>query len=383
MAGVYIHIPFCRQACHYCNFHFSVSHRLSDALVECLIREMQMQAGFFRPDGSAGGRTRLDSLYIGGGTPSVLPVPALQRLFAALGECFAFDGRTEVTLEANPDDLDAGCLASLRDTPVNRLSIGIQSFHQADLLYMNRIHTPGQALRAIKDARRTGFDNLTVDLIYGTPTLSDKGWEQNLEKVFGLEVPHMSAYALTVEKKTPLDVMIRKGQAAPVDEDQVARQFEILMDRMAGRGYEHYEISNFSLPGRYSRHNLSYWDGSPYLGLGPSAHSHREGQRWWNVSNTAAYVASLRSGLIPFETEELGPAQRFDEYVMTSLRTQWGCSLQRVAGTWGRDRREALLLAARPYLANGQLARAGEVLRLTRSGRLFADRIASELFWED
>ncbi|MFO7998229.1 MAG: radical SAM family heme chaperone HemW [Bacteroidales bacterium] len=383
MAGIYIHIPFCRQACHYCNFHFSVSLRQKEAFLECLLQEADMQKGFFGDPVQGKGKTVLDSIYLGGGTPSILEAEQLAGIFDRISRYFAFDDSCEITLEANPDDLSRDKLSALKQSPVNRLSIGIQSFHAPDLAYMNRIHSPAQALESVAFARKAGFENLTVDLIYGTPTMRDPQWRENLRTVFELDLPHVSAYALTVENRTALEVMIRKGQAVAVDEEQTARQFEIMLELMAGQGYDHYEISNFARPGQYSRHNLSYWTGQPYLGLGPSAHSYKNGQRWWNLSNTSRYIASVRQGILSAETEVLTAAQRFDEYVMTSLRTMWGLSLRHVEENWGVQRMEWLQAGAREHIRRGLLMKQGSQLLLTDKGKLFADRIASDLFWID
>ncbi len=348
---------------------------------DALLKEIDLQKGFFGDGAVASSRQRLDSIYFGGGTPSLLPVGELERVFSKLSEDFVFDEQTEITLEANPDDLTREKLTELRHTPLNRLSIGIQSFHEADLCYMNRVHSPAQALQSIEGSLSAGFETLTVDLIYGTPTLSDAHWQSNLERVIALGVPHISAYALTVEKKTALDVMIRRGRATAVDEDQTARQFDIMTSVLEGYGYEHYEISNFGKPGHHSRHNLSYWSGKPYLGLGPSAHSFRKGQRWWNASNMGVYMTSVGQGKVPSETEVLTLQQQFDEYVMTSLRTMWGCDLGLVAETWGSERVSIMLEEAQSYLDRGWLTCDGHKLKLNSKGKLFADRVASDLFW--
>lgn len=381
MAGIYIHFPFCRQACHYCNFHFSVSLRNKDAFLHALISEIELQRGFFRHAEENGFLSPVDTIYFGGGTPSILRPGELIRIFEKLSKYFAFDELSEVTLEANPDDLSLEYLLALKQTPVNRLSIGIQSFHYPDLEYMNRLHSPAQAIQAINNAHKAGFENITADLIYGIPGLSDHLWKENLLRLISMGLPHISAYALTVEPRTALALFIRQGKARAVDEEQTARQFEFLQDFTARYGYQHYEISNFAQPGFMSRHNLSYWDGTPYLGLGPSAHSFREAQRWWNAANTSIYVRELEQGRIPFETEILGEAEQYDEYVMTSLRTMWGCSLAEIEKRWGRERQEYLLSAAAPFLKNSWLTEADGYLLLTRQGKLFADRIASELFW--
>ena len=379
MAGIYIHVPFCRQACHYCNFHFSVSRKHTDRYLECLLREIDMQRNFFGEP--SGGKPNLDSLYFGGGTPSILEVVALNKVFEKLSDYFSFGSQTEITLEANPDDLDREKLQALKQSPVNRLSIGIQSFHAPDLAYMNRIHDPAQAARAIDNALAAGFGNLTVDLIYGTPTMDDHVWKNNLQKFIDYQIPHLSAYALTVEPKTPLAVKIRRGQMPPVEEERTALQFELMVEVMDRAGYAHYEVSNFARSGQFSRHNLSYWTGKSYLGLGPSAHSFRPGQRWWNVSNTGQYIASVSEGVLPCETEILTSAQQFDEYVMTSLRTMWGCALDKVEKNWGRARREMLVKQSAGHIRMGWMVETAGHLVLTPKGMLFADRVASDLFW--
>ncbi len=412
MPGIYIHIPFCKQACHYCNFYFSTAKKHRAGFTDVLLREIELQKDFLwdgdvfweaadrifpasAVSGMTGGEAeqqvkdrdrhqrsrRVDSIYFGGGTPSLLPVVEISQVFEKLSEYVVFDHDTEITLEANPDDLDREKLSALQDTPINRLSIGIQSFHEADLRFMNRVHSPGQAIDAINNAQASGFGNLTVDLIYGTPTLSDEMWRDNLERVVGMGIPHVSAYALTVEKKTALDVMIRRGTVSPVDDEQTARQFELMVEFLEAQGYDHYEISNFGKPGFHSRHNLSYWSGEPYLGLGPSAHSYKDGQRWWNVANMMGYLTAIQQGDMPCETEVLTPQQQYDEYVMTSLRTMWGCDLDVVEQRWGKERVAMMLEEGRGYLEKGWLLLENGKLQLSRAGKLFADRVASDMFW--
>lgn len=381
MAGIYIHIPFCRQACHYCNFHFSVSQRQKNGFLACLLKEIELRHDFFEKPQEPGEKFRLDSVYLGGGTPSILTTPELTSIFERLSDFFEFDKNAEITLEANPDDLTYEKLEALRQTPINRLSIGIQSFHAADLEYMNRVHSPQQAIQSIDNALKLGFENLTIDLIYGTPTMNDYLWKENLQRSIDFGIQHISAYALTVEPKTALDVFIRRGQARPVEEEQSARQFEIMVEVLAKHGYEHYEISNFALPGKFSRHNLSYWTGTPYLGLGPSAHSFRESERSWNPPNTTKYIQSIKKGLLPLETEQLSPAQRYDEYLMTSLRTMWGCDMNKVKEGWGEKKRKELENQSRRYIEQGLMVEENHHLILTEKGRLLADGIAADLFW--
>jgi len=375
MAGIYLHIPFCKQACTYCNFHFSTSLSQKDALLDALLKEIRLQQGWL-------GGAAVETIYFGGGTPSLLSADELLLLFDAMFKTFNIASLKECTLEANPDDLSPAYLRSLRNTPVDRLSIGIQSFREEDLRYMNRAHTAQQSDYAIKAAQDAGFANLSIDLIYGTPGLSDAAWRENIARMATLDIPHFSAYALTVEEGTALYHSIAKKGAAPVDAAQSAGQAEILMVEAPRLGYEQYEISNFAKPGCYAVHNTSYWQGVPYLGLGPSAHSF-DGQlvRQWNVANNALYIQSvLNEGKVPYEQEQLTPVQRMNEYVMTSLRTMWGCDLGKVEADWGSEYRRGVLEAAQPHLRNGRLSQDNNHLLLTQDGKLFADGIAADLF---
>ena len=375
MAGIYLHIPFCKQACTYCNFHFSTSLAQKDAMMQALTKEIGLQQHWLA--GAA-----VETIYLGGGTPSLLSADELMRLFDALHKTFKIDALKECTLEANPDDLSPAYLKALRGTPVNRLSIGIQSFREEDLRYMNRAHTAQQSDYAIKAAQDAGFSNLSIDLIYGTPGLSDAAWLENIAKMASLDIPHFSAYALTVEEGTALYHSIAKKGAAPVDAAQSAAQAEILMGEAPRLGYEQYEISNYARPDCYAVHNTSYWQGVPYLGLGPSAHSF-DGHlvRQWNVANNAKYIHSvLVEGKVPYEQEVLTPVQRLNEYIMTSLRTMWGCELGKVESGWGSGYRDAIVEAAQLYLKDGRLSLDHERLLLSQKGKLFADGIAADLF---
>jgi oxygen-independent coproporphyrinogen-3 oxidase len=341
-------------------------------MVQALLREMELQRSYLQ-----GGT--LDTIYFGGGTPSLLDERDLGLLFEQIYRLFPVVANPEVTLEANPDDLTREQVRVLRKSPVNRLSIGIQSFAEEDLRFMNRAHTAGEAQDCLKRVQDAGFENITIDLIYGSPTTSDEQWKQNLEIFFENQIPHLSPYCLTVEPKTALDHFVRKGSVLPVDEEKASRQFEYLMDAMAARGYEHYEISNFAQPGWHSRHNSSYWKGEPYLGIGPSAHSFNGESRQWNLANNAHYLRALAEGKVPFELEALTPANRYDEYVMTSLRTHWGCDLEHIRSL-PEDFSAHFLTQIQPFLADGHVEREGSVFRLTRSGKLLADRIAMECF---
>lgn len=374
MAGIYLHIPFCKQACTYCNFHFSTVLKGREEMVQALMREITLQKDYL------GGAT-IETVYFGGGTPSLLSADEIGRLIGHIHDVFRLDELKECTLEANPDDLDKQYLKALRATAVNRFSIGVQSFRDEDLRYMHRAHNAQQADTAIKAAQDAGFTNLSIDLIYGTPGLSDAAWKENLLQMQALSIPHFSAYALTVEEGTALHHAILKKKATPVDAAQSAAQFELLMEQAPAMGYEHYEISNLALPGMYARHNTAYWQGVPYLGIGPSAHSF-DGlkTRRWNVANNALYLKNMAAGTIPFEEEALTPLQRLNEYIMTSLRTMWGCDLGKISQEWGDDVQTVVLRAADPYLSRRQVLLQDNRLLLSREGKLFADHIAGDLF---
>lgn len=375
MPGLYLHIPFCKQACHYCNFHFSTSLRHKKELVAALLNELELQRDFL-------GGAALSSIYLGGGTPSLLEIGELEQIFSKITALHRVAPDAEITFEANPDDLTLEKLNALRQhTPVNRLSIGIQSFSDEDLRWMNRAHTAAHAQDCLRDALSVGFDALSIDLIYGSPTTSDAQWAENLRRVFDFGIPHLSCYCLTVEEGTALGAWVRKGQQLPVDEEKAARQFEYLMETAATHGYEHYEISNFAVPEHYARHNSSYWRGEPYLGIGPSAHSFDGYSRQWNVANNAHYIKALANNQVPYERETLTPAQRFNEYVMTSLRTMWGADMDVIRGMGGRFAAH-FEQGARMFLERGVMERVGEHYRLTRTGKFLADGIAADFFCE-
>ncbi len=375
MAGLYIHIPFCRKACHYCNFHFSTSLRLREAVVEALCRELEVQRHFL------GGRP-LETLYLGGGTPSLLPRADLMRIFDAVMRHYTLSADAEVTLEANPDDLTPERLAAFRQMPINRLSIGVQSFRDEDLRFMNRTHDAATGRRAVLRAQDAGFENITIDLIYGTPGLDAEAWAQNVEQALALEVPHISAYCLTVEPRTALAHFVRQGRVSPPDEGQAAGQLLYLIERLEAAGFVHYEISNFGREGYWSRHNASYWLGKPYLGVGPSAHSYDGRARYWNVAHNVRYVKALASGVLPQQRELLRAADRYNEYVMMRLRTVWGVRLDELEAL-GPHWRKWFLREVAGLLRAGWVWEEDGVWRLTRQGKLFADRVAAELFFTE
>ena len=375
MSGIYLHIPFCKQACHYCNFHFSTSLRYKTEMIAAIVQELQLQKDFL-------GRTTIETIYLGGGTPSLLQADELNLLFQTIYDLFSVASKPEITLEANPDDLSLDRLQALRDSPVNRLSIGIQSFFEEDLRFMNRAHNAQEARQCVEQARKMGFEDLSIDLIYGSPTTSDEHWRENLRIMTQLDLPHLSAYCLTVEPKTALDHFVKTGKAPPVNETQAARQFEILLDHMEAANYIHYEISNFALEGRYSRHNSAYWKAKPYLGVGPAAHSYDGQNRQWNIAHNAKYLKAIQEGQVPYEKEILRPAQRYNEYLLTTLRTIWGSDLQRMRDIQSSFAEE-FLKKVDIFLKAGTVERQGDIFRLSRSGKILADRITMELFTEE
>lgn len=373
VAGIYIHIPFCRQKCHYCNFFSVATRRYRDEFLAALLREISTRKEYLTGEA-------VNTVYFGGGTPSLLSSPEINRIFDALHKNWSIKPEAEVTLEANPDDVSVGWLTALRSTPVNRLSIGVQSFFDDDLAYLHRAHTAGQSITAIRAARDAGFENLTIDLIYGIPGLTHKKWERNLETFFSLSVPHLSAYALTVEPRTALHLLIRKNRALPPDEVESVEHFRFLLEAMRRHGFVHYEISNFSLPGRYSRHNSLYWLGGNYLGLGPSAHSYNGRSRQWNTESLKDYLEGSGSPEKIAEVEYLSPEQRYNEYVMTSLRTMWGCDPEHIRNLFGEERKNYFLRGTGPFVERGWLTFKENAFFLTDDGKLFADGIASSLF---
>ena len=373
MAGVYIHIPFCRQACHYCNFHFTTSLTRKNELIAALLKELDLRQNYLQNEA-------VETIYLGGGTPSLLEVSDLEKLLGSTWKNFSSSPATEITLEANPDDISEEKIREWLDTGINRLSIGVQSFFEEDLLWMNRAHNAKQAKDSLELACRH-FKNITVDLIYGTPMLTDNKWEKNVETILSYDIPHISCYALTVESKTALQKMIKLGKTEDVNPDKQSDQFLLLMRWLKDAGYEHYEISNFAKPGFRSRHNTSYWQGKKYLGIGPSAHSFDGVSRQWNISNNNTYIDSLKTNSLPFEKEILTAAQQLNEYIMTSLRTIEGIDVRVVEKKFGKKEKERLLQSVKKYLENKKVvvSEAGNLV-LTNEGKLLADGIASDLF---
>ena len=388
MAGIYIHIPFCKQACNYCNFHFSTSLTLKDELIASLIKEIHLTATSSTNTNISNTlinikeeKEEIETIYFGGGTPSILNITDLQLLFIALQKKFIFRPGIEITLEANPDDITPAKLISWKQAGINRLSVGIQSFIEEELVWMNRAHTATESLQCIDEIKQAGFTNFSVDLIYGSPLLSNEDWKKNVATIIEKNIPHISCYALTVEPKTALDKMIAQHKRPPVDAEKQAHQFLLLIEWLQAAGYEHYEISNFAKPGMRSKHNSSYWKGKKYYGFGPSAHSFDGIKRRWNISNNALYVQFLKNNTIPFEEEILTGTQQLNEYIMTSLRTMEGLNLTTVEERFGKKISRDLKSASEKWKAGDKLLLEDEKIILTKEGKLFADGIAADLFF--
>lgn len=375
MAGIYLHLPFCKQKCHYCNFFSIASLKNKDEFLQALNREIVLQKAYLNDE-------EVQTIYFGGGTPSMLSADELTLILQNLRTHYNIHPEVEITLEGNPDDLTNEKINQFIQLGINRLSIGVQSFHADDLVYLNRVHDAAQAKSVIKNAFAAGFKKLTIDLIYGIPTLTTEKWTANLDYFFDTGIKHLSAYALTVEPRTALAQLIRKEKLQPVDEQQSAQHFELLMQRMETAGFVHYEISNFALPGHYSKHNSLYWIGGNYLGLGPSAHSYNGVSRQWNVSHLTKYIEMAGVSTAVYEKEMLTLDQRYNEYVMTSLRTSWGCDLVHIRNAFSEKYSNYCLEMAKPALLKNHLKNEQNVLRLTAAGKLFADGIAADLFIE-
>lgn len=375
MAGIYIHIPFCKQACTYCNFHFSTSLKQKDKLVDAIIAEIGLT------DKSHSGKD-IETIYFGGGTPSILSADELRLILETVYKEFNISDNAEITLEANPDDISYASLLQWKKSGINRFSLGVQSFSEDELRWMNRAHHAAESLNSIDMIQQAGFTNFSVDLIYGSPLSGNEQLQNNLEIISKKNIPHVSCYALTVEPKTVLDKMISLQRSLPVDPDKQSEQFLFLMKWMKQHGYEHYEISNYAKPGMRSRHNSSYWEGTPYYGFGPSAHSYDgKNRRRWNIANNALYMEAIAKKMIPFEEEELSDTQQLNEYIMTSLRTTEGLSLKKVSAEFGSDKTSEIKKQSIPFIHAKKIKEENENLMLTDEGKLFADGIAAGLFF--
>ena len=372
MSGIYIHIPFCKQACHYCDFHFSTSMKKKEEMVLALAKEIQMRKSESEDE-------IVETIYFGGGTPSVLTSEEINFLIDAVYQNYTVSNNPEITLEANPDDLSQERILELSKSKINRLSIGIQSFYEEDLKMMNRAHNSVEAKKCLEYATNY-FDNISVDLIYGIPGMSNEKWKQNIETAISFGIPHISSYALTVEPKTALNKLIQTGKIASPNDDVAQEHFFILVEILESKGFIHYELSNFAKGKYFSKNNSAYWLGKKYIGIGPSAHSYDGVSRSWNVANNPIYLKSIQEDKIPNEIEILSLADRYNEYIMTGLRTIWGVSLDRVEKEFGADYLKYLHKQAMKFLDDELLIIESDILKTTKKGKFLTDGIASDLF---
>lgn len=372
MSGIYIHIPFCKQACHYCDFHFSTSMKKKDEMVLALAKEMRLRKSEFENE-------TVETIYFGGGTPSVLSISELRSLIDAVYENFNVAENPEITLEANPDDLSEDQIIEFSKNRINRLSIGIQSFFEEDLKMMNRAHNAEEAKKSLEIATQY-FDNISIDLIYGIPGMTNEMWKQNIETALCYGVPHISSYALTVEPKTALKKLIQTGKISEPKDDVAQEHFMILVDTLQENGFIHYELSNFGKENYFSKNNSAYWLGKKYIGIGPSAHSYDGISRSWNMANNALYLKEIEADNLPNEIEILSQTDRYNEYIMTGLRTIWGVSLDRIEKEFGESKLHYLQKQSEKFLSDGLLSIENKILKTTPKGKFLADGIASDLF---
>ena len=372
MAGIYIHIPFCKQACYYCDFHFSTSIKKKSELVNALVKELELRKNELN-------NLTVETIYFGGGTPSLLTIDEIRLLIDSVYKHYKVIENPEITLEANPDDLSKDQINKLSNTQINRLSIGIQSFFEADLKLMNRAHNVEEAKACLEEATKH-FDNISIDLIYGIPGLTHENWIKNIETALSFKVPHISSYALTVEPKTALDTFIKKGVIKNVDDDLAQEQFFMLIEKLEASGFVHYELSNFGKPNYFSKNNSAYWQGKSYSGIGPSAHSFNGNERSWNVRNNSKYIKAIEQNKLPLETETLSITDKYNEYVMTGLRTIWGISIEKVEHDFGENYKKYLLQQAEKHISEHLLYIDNDTLLVTQKGKFLSDGIASDLF---
>ncbi|MDN3678123.1 radical SAM family heme chaperone HemW [Flavobacterium paronense] len=372
MSGIYIHIPFCKQACHYCDFHFSTSLKKKDEMVLALANEITLRKDEFKDE-------VIETIYFGGGTPSILEIADIRMLIDSVYQNYKVIENPEITVEANPDDLTETRITELSHNRINRISIGIQSFFEDDLKLMNRAHNSEEAKKCLETATQY-FDNISIDLIYGVPGMSNEKWLKNIETALSFKMPHISSYALTVEPKTALHTFIQKGIISQPDDEVAQDHFHLLVDKLEENGFIHYELSNFGKENYFSKNNSSYWLGKKYIGIGPSAHSYNGIFRSWNVSNNSLYLKSIAENQLPSETETLTKTDRYNEYVMTGLRTIWGISLDRIEREFGKNYLDYLNQQAAKYIEDHLLFIDDNILRTTKSGKFLSDGIASDLF---
>lgn len=376
MAGIYLHIPFCKTRCIYCDFYSTTRSELKTRYVRALCSELEMRKEYLKEE-------RVETIYFGGGTPSQLEEGDFRQLFETIQKCYGMESCREITLEANPDDLSKEYLQMLSTLPFNRLSMGIQTFDDATLKLLKRRHDARTAIEAVDRCRQAGFSNISIDLIYGLPGETKERWENDLRQAINLNVEHISAYHLIYEEDTPIYKMLKQHQVSEVDEDSSLEFFTLLIERLQKAGFEHYEISNFCRPGKHSRHNTSYWQGIPYLGCGPSAHSFDGMTREWNVSSIDLYIKGIEENRRAFEIEYLDQTTRYNEFIITTIRTVWGTPIEKLKQTFGNELWEYCRKMAAPYLESGKLEEHDGALRLTREGIFISDSIMSDLLWVD
>jgi oxygen-independent coproporphyrinogen-3 oxidase len=376
MAGIYLHVPFCKQACHYCDFHFSTNTRRREDMVRALAKELTLQREYLA-------RETVQTIYLGGGTPSLLTAAELALLLATIYQQYPVATQPEVTLEANPDDLNPAKLKELRAVGINRLSIGIQSFHEPHLRYLNRAHSADEAARCVQQAQDLGFNNISIDLIYAIPAEDHRVWERDLAQAVALRLQHIASYCLTIEKQTVFGRWQQQGRLRTVSDAFAAEQFELLLAALTVADYDPYEVSNFCRPGYYAKHNTSYWQNQKYLGIGPSAHSYDGISRQYNVANNAKYLRAIADSSIPFKRETLSRYDQINERIMTGLRTKWGCDLADLKNQLHYDLYEIQRAYINRLVEEGKATLRENHLILTNSGRLVADGIAEALFLID
>lgn len=371
MAGIYIHIPFCRKLCAYCDFYHITASSGYEPLLEALVREAEERRSYLAGE-------KVSTLYIGGGTPSVLSVAVISRLVRDISAFFEFAEEPEITVELNPDDITEDYALELKGSGINRVSLGIQSWNDKDLIFLNRRHDSNQSRKALGNILKAGFENVSVDLIYGLPGMTDSEWAKNLDITFSFDIEHLSAYHLTIEKGTVLNRMKERGVLKEIDEDESAIQFQTLLEKSAKAGFSQYEISNFGKPGFFSIHNTNYWKQVNYLGLGPSAHSFNGYSRQWNIRDLNGYIKAVNSGKEYFEREELDTRTRFNEYILTSLRTMWGIDLEYVEAAFEKEGYDYVINMSGKFRDYGLMKQDKKNLVLTDQGKLISDNIISE-----
>lgn len=374
MAGLYIHIPFCTKRCLYCDFFSNTEMKYKEPYLSAMIRELELRKDYLEGE-------PVETIYFGGGTPSQLQTADFSRIFEAIHRLFDVSPCAEITLEANPDDMTPGYVAGLQTLPFNRISMGVQSFKEEDLRFLNRRHNREQALLAVDLCKKNGLENISVDLIYGLPGQTLEEWKQNLDTVVSLDIPHISAYHLIYEEGTALYKLKEAGKITPVDEDLSVALFTSLIDQLTANGYLHYEISNFARPGMLSRHNSSYWTGKKYLGIGPSAHSYNGQTRQWNISSLPGYLQAIDKKVPDIEIENLDINTRYNDFIITGLRTMWGIKFNEIQEQFGKDKSIYCQKQAAPYLKQGLLIEKDDTLTLSRNGIFISDSIMSDLLW--